>query len=213
MIRRQAVIVGLAAGAAALIAIPSAMAAGSIHYTIKSGTHTKGTTSYKATTTKIKFRDVNTKTNMGCKGGTASGSLTLGKNVSPTKAGKIGKTTWKSCSGPGGLKLVPKQMQTWTLNGNGKTNSKGVTKVYVAKVKANVQASPTPSLCKFTVTGAADGTFTNKTQVLALKPGHHRLKVSNVKGCLGQINNGDTVQFTANYKVKAKDGKVTIKSH
>lgn len=204
---------GLAAGAAALIAIPSAMAAGSTHYTIKSGKHSHGSTAYKATTSKIKFRDVNTKTNLGCKGGSASGSLTLGKNVSATKAGKITKTTWKSCSGPGGLTLKPKQMQTWTLNGNGKTSKKGVTKVYVAKVKANVAASPTPSLCKFTVTGQADGTFTNRTQVLALKPGSHKLKVSHVSGCLGQINNGDTVQFTANYKVKAKDGKVSIKSH
>ena len=203
---------GLAAGAAALIAIPAAVAAGSTHYTIKSGSHSKGSTKYKASTNKIKFRDVNTKTNLGCKGGTAAGSLTLGKKVAANKAGKIGKTTWKQCSGPGGLTLKPKQMQTWTLNGNGKTSKKGVTKVYVGKVKANVAATPTPSLCKFTVTGAADGTFTNKTQVLALKPGHHKLKVSHVQGCLGQIRNGDTVQFTAKYKVKAKDGKVSIKS-
>jgi hypothetical protein len=211
MIRRKAAIVGLAAGAAALIAIPAAFAAGTT-YTIKAGTATSGTTSYKATTSKIKFRDVNTKTNLGCTGGTAKGGLTLGKKVAASKAGTIKSTTWKNCTGPGGLTLVPKQSGTWTLNGNGATKS-GVTKVFVSNVVAKVQADPSPSLCKFTVKGSADGTFTNSTQVLSLAPGSHKLKVSNVSGCLGQINNGDTVQFTAKYTVKASDGKVSIKSN
>lgn len=211
MNRRRAAIVGLAAGAAAVLAIPAAFAAATT-YTIKSGTHTSGSTAYSASTSKITFRDVNTKTNLGCKGGTAKGAITLGKSVAASSVGTITATTWKTCSGPGGLTLVPKQSGTWKLNGNGKTSS-GVTKVYVSNVKATVQASPTPSLCKFTVTGSADGKFTNGTQALSLAPGTHKLKVSGVQGCLGQINNGDTVQFTASYKVTAKDGKLSIASH
>jgi hypothetical protein len=212
MIRRKAVIVGLAAGAAALIAIPAAFAAAGTTYTIKAGSKTSGSEAYKAKTDKIIFTDTTTKTPLQCSAGTASGDLSLGKKVAASKAATITKTTWTDCAGPGGLTLVPVQKGTWKLNASGKTSS-GVTKVFVSNVTANVHAKGSPNLCKFTVTGSADGTFTNSSNNLTLKPGSHKLKTSKVTGCLGQINNGDTVTFKATYKLAATDGTVSVKSN
>lgn len=217
MFTRKIATVAAAAGAAAIVAAPAAFAAG-LTYNIAAGTHHSGTAAYVGKTVKgttIKFRDVTTKLDMGCAGGTASGALKLGRRVAAAKAGTITKTTWRNCTGPGGLTLVPTQVGTWYLNGRGKT-VKGNTPVYVSNVKAKVAASPTASLCNFVVTGAADGAYHNATHRLSLAPARksgHQLKVSNVHGCLGTINNGDTVTFKAVYAIASKAGKIKISSN
>ncbi|HET6877656.1 MAG TPA: hypothetical protein VFH38_09020 [Jatrophihabitans sp.] len=217
MFTRKIATVAAAAGAAAIVAAPAAFAAG-LTYNISAGTHHSGTAAYVGKTAKgttIKFSDTTSGLDLGCAGGTASGAVTLGRKVSASKAGTITKTTWKNCSGPGGLVLVPAQVGTWYLNGRGKTVN-GNTPVYVSNVKANVAASPTPSLCKFTVTGAADGVYHNGTHKLSLAPAKksgHQLKVSNVTGCLGTINNGDIVTFQATYVISSTSGAIKISSN
>jgi hypothetical protein len=207
MIRRKATFVGIAAGAIALIAIPSAFAAGTT-YTVKAGTHTSGSASYAGSTNKIAFKDG--QLNLGCKGGTADGKVALGTHVAASKLGTITKTTWKSCSGPLNTVLIPVQKTTWKLNASGKT-SKGVTKVFVSNVNARIHQSGTGANCKFTVTGAADGKYDNSTHKLTLAPGSHKLKVSHVVGgCFSLINNGDTVTFKATYTLT---GKISVSSN
>ena len=209
MIRRKAAFVGIAAGAIALIAIPSALAAGTT-YTIKAGTQKSGTVNYTATTDKIAFTDKTSGLALGCKSGTAAGAVTLGKKVAGNKVGTITKTTWKSCSGPNNIVLLPKQHGTWNLNATGATAS-GVTKAFVSNVNAVVKQKGAASLCTFTVTGASDGKYSNSTHKLTLSPGSHKLKVSHVVGgCYGLISNGDTVTFKATY---AFTGKISVTSN
>lgn len=210
MIRRKAALVGIAAGAIVAIAVPAAFAAAGTTYTIKAGSSTSGTKSYTGTTNKISFKDKTSGLNLGCTGGGAKGSVTLGKKVAASKAGKISSTTWKNCTGPLNTVLVPTQKGTWYINGTGKTSS-GKTPVDVSNVKAIVKQKGSASNCTFTVTGTADGKYNNSSNSLALAPGSHKLKVSNVVGgCYGLINNGDVVQFTATYKL---DGSITITSN
>jgi hypothetical protein len=208
MIRRKA------AGAIALIAIPSAFAAGTT-YTVKAGTHTSGSASYSGSTSKISFKDTTSGIPLGCKGGTADGKVALGTHVAASKLGTITKTTWKSCNGPLTTVLVPVQKGTWKLNASGKT-SKGVTKVFVSNVVARVHQKGAPGNCTFTVSdakkrGGADGEYSNSTHKLTLAPGSHTLKVSHaVGGCYNVISNGDTVTFKATYTLT---GKISVISN
>jgi hypothetical protein len=209
MIRRKAALVGIAAGAIAVLTIPSALAA-TPTYHITAGSKTSGTQSYTGTTKKITFIDKNSGLHLGCKSGTAAGKVKLGKKVAAAKAGTIAKTTWKTCTGPLNTQLAPSQKGTWYINGNGKTKS-GVTPVYVSHVKAVVKQKGAASNCTFTVSGSADGKYTNSTHKLALSPGVHKLKVSHViGGCYTLINNGDRVTFKATYTLT---GKIKIRSN
>jgi hypothetical protein len=209
MIRRKAIFVGIAAGAIAVIAIPSAFAAATT-YKVKAGTHTSGTAAYSGSTSKITFKDTTSGLPLGCKGGTADGKVTLGGHVAASKVGTITKTTWKSCSGPLNTVLLPTQHGTWKLNASGKTAS-GVTKVFVSSVNAVVKQQGAASNCTFTVSGAADGKYANSTHKLTLAPGSHKLKVSHViGGCYGLISNGDNVTFKATYTLT---GKISVVSN
>jgi len=210
MFTRRVAKVTVAAGAIMAIAIPSAFGA-TLSYKITAGGSLAGPVSYTGKTTKaIVFTDTTSQQQLGCAGGTAAGSMKLGKAVAAAKAGTITKTTWKTCTGPGGIALNPKQVGTWYLNGRGKT-VKGNTPVFVNGVKANV-TNP-QGLCSFTVTGAADGVYHNATQTLTLAPASksgHKLTTSNVTGCLSLINNGDVVTFKTTYKITTSKGALKI---
>ncbi|HEY2298060.1 MAG TPA: hypothetical protein VGH43_10055 [Jatrophihabitans sp.] len=207
--------VGIAASAAAIGLAATAFAAAP-NYKITAGTKTSGTIAYtgKATGTSakpaIQFNDASNGTQTRCVSATASGVMKLGAHVSGTRAATITKTTWTTCTGPLGLKLTPKQVGTWYLNGAARPVN-GVTKVFISNVIANVTTSL--SGCKFTVKGAADGTYTNSTGKLTLAPrtgSGHVLKASNVGNCVNQINNGDKLVFKGTYTVTTTAGKIKI---
>jgi len=214
MIKHQLVKVGVAAtaiAAAGVLIAPSAVAAAP-HYRIHAGTHHSGTANYIGKTSKITFTDG--PVTMTCGGGTASGVIKLGNNVAPAKFASIKKSTWKNCTGPGGLKLVVVQKQTWYLNGSGRTSATGVTPGFINAVKAYVHA-PTASQCNFIVTGAVNDKYANKTHHLNVASGKstvHRLTLSKVHGCFGLIHNNDHPKFTASYAISSKAGPITIHS-
>lgn len=206
--KRLVTIVGIGAALTGLLAT-SASAADT--YTVKSGTKTTGTINYTGQSGAIKFTDGDLE--LGCESGKAIGVATLGTSVA-SKVANIQSTTWKNCTGPQGLVLVPKQIGTWTVNAVGATSS-GTTQGYVGKVNAKVTSQPA-GLCNFTVTGAAAGNYSNSTGKLTLvatTTGTNVLKVSGVTGCFGVIKNGDTVGFSASYAIKTSKGKLSIKSN
>jgi hypothetical protein len=209
-------LVGIAASGAAVALAATAFAAVPT-YKITAGTKTTGTIAYtgKATGTSanpaIHFNDKTRNVETTCVSATASGSMNLGAHVSGTAAGNIGKTTWTTCKGPLGTTITTKQVGTWTLNGVARPSSTGVTKVFIGNVKANVSIS-LPG-CTFTVTGSADGTYTNSTGALKLAPragSGHTLKASHVGSCAGQVQNGDVLVFMGTYKVNTASGKIKI---
>jgi hypothetical protein len=210
-IATRVAVVGCAVAAVTGITAASTLAATT--YTVKAGTKTSGTSAYTGKSGAITFTDGSLA--LGCDGGTAKGVATLGPNVR-AKVATITATTWKNCSGPGGLVLKPKQNGTWTVNALGATTAAGVTKGYVGNVNARVSSSPDASQCSFTVTGAAVGNYNNSTGKLTLTPtssGTRVLKVSDVTGCFSLIKNGDTVTFGAAYTITTATGKLSIKSN
>ena len=202
MIKHQLVKIGVTAtaiAAAGVLIAPSAVAAAP-HYRIHAGSHASGTANYVGKTNKITFKDG--AVTMTCGGGTASGVQKLGNNVAAAKFGSIKKTTWKNCTGPAGIKLIPVQKQTWFLNGSGKTSATGVTPGFINAVKAYVHAR-TASQCNFLVTGAVNDNYANKTHHLNVKSAGkaHRLTITRVHGCFGLIHNNDHPTFTASYAI------------
>lgn len=218
---RTASKVGITAGALLAVGlIGAASSSAAVTYTVKAGTTTTGTTPVRGTTqpiagsdNQIIFKNTTTGVNLGCVSGTANGSATLGPAVGAA-VGKITKTTWRTCQGPAGITLTPKEVGTWQIKASGRTSAAGVTKASVT----NVNATVTGTGCTFTVKGAATGSYNNSTQVLSLAPlaaptAAQKLTVSAVSGCFGAINNGDNVTFTANYKLVATAGALSIKSN
>jgi len=216
MIKHKLVKVGVTAtaiAAAGVLIAPSAVAAAP-HYRIHAGTHHSGTANYSGRTTGhpgVVFKDGVVK--MTCASATASGVIKLGNNVPGAKLANIKKTTWKNCTGPGQIKLVPVQKQTWFLNGSGRTSKTGVTPGFINAVKAYVHA-PTASQCHFLVTGAVNVHYANKTHHLNVKSAGkaHRLTISKVHGCFGLIHNHDHPTFQASYAISSKAGAINIHS-
>ncbi len=214
---RKTVMVGIAAGAAVGLVATAANAAVPT-YKITAGSKTTGTSPYtgKATGTSAKpaihFSDTTSGINTTCISATASGTMKLGAHVSGTAAGNITKTKLTTCKGPGGLVLTPKQPSTskWTLNGVARP-VKGVTKVFIGNVLANVT---TNIGCSFSVKGSTDGTYTNSSGKLAVAPragSGHVLKAANANSsCLGLVSNGDTLVFKGTYTVTTPTGKLGI---
>lgn len=198
----------------------AASASAATTYTVKAGTTTTGTVAVTGKTqalpgggNQIQFVDTTTTLPLGCVSGTAKGKATLGPHVAATKIGTITKTTWKTCKGPAGISLVPKQSGVWKIVATGPTSG-GVTPAAVT----GVNAALTGTGCSFTVTGTATGVYDNATGLLKLAPvsnptAAQKLTVTGVTGCFGGINNNDNVTFTANYKLTSTPGAITIQSN
>jgi hypothetical protein len=221
MIKRnvtRTVMVGIAASAAVGLVATAAFAAAPT-FKITAGSKTSGTSNYtgKATGTPsapaIHFNDVTTNIKTTCVSSTASGVIKLGPSVPGAGAATITKTTWVTCKGPQGTTLTTVQPagSVWKLNAVSRPVN-GVTKVSITNVKANVTVSPLG--CKFTVTGSTDGTYSNSTHKLTVKPvagSGHLLKASNTQGlCAGTVNNNDILQFTGAYTVSTPTGAIKI---
>jgi hypothetical protein len=215
---RRTVMVGVAAGAAVGLVATSAFATAP-NFKITTAHKTSGSSSYlaKASGTNAKpaihFNDVTTHQNTTCNSATAAGSIKLGPSVSGAGAGTISKTTWVTCKGPNSthLNTVQPKGSVWKLNAVARP-VKGVTKVTISNVKANVTIVELN--CTFTVTGTTDGTYSNATHKLTVKPvasTGHKLKVSNTQGlCVGVVNRGDVLQFTGTYAVTTPNGNLNI---
>lgn len=137
-----------------------------------------------------------------CASSEASGELAASATGSPAQVGTVDAISFTSCSGPLGITFdVQPANLPWSINGISETG--GVTQGYIGGITANLVG---PS-CSATVEGAADGTFTNSTDVLALGPDDatpEELVVTSVdpnSNCFGLISEGNVVTYEADYAV------------
>ncbi|MFI0722910.1 hypothetical protein [Streptomyces sp. NPDC021224] len=155
-----------------------------------SGSGTNG--AFTATASKPTLKDNKTGVTLNCSSAAAAGTATNGTHAG-TQAATLTSLTWTSCNISGIGFGVTANATPWSLNATDVTNASGVTAGNITGVNATLSGA-----CNATVTGTVTGTYTNSTHTLAINAG--TLTVSGVSGlCLGLINNGDSVTYTANY--------------
>ncbi|WP_031518286.1 hypothetical protein [Streptomyces sp. NRRL F-5123] len=158
-----------------------------------SGSNTDG--SFTALASKPTLKDNKTGVVLNCSSASAAGIANNGTHAG-TQAATLTSLTWTSCniSGIGfGVTSNASVTSPWSLNATDVTDSTGKTLGNITGVHATLSGA-----CNATVTGTVTGYYTNGTHTLSINAG--TLTVSGVSGlCLGLINNGDSVTYTANY--------------
>jgi hypothetical protein len=210
-------LLALVTGLVAVTLVLASQATATGTWTVKAGSAGAGKTialtgRTTGTSPQIHFTDATSGQALTCASGTAPGTTKTGKGLSGTGIGHVTgpKTTWKTCTGPFGLKFTVTGIGTWNINAA--SYSSGVTTGKISNIKAKVTD---PGTCTFTATGSVAVKYTNKTHVLSVPGKTAGLKVSGVSGCLGIINNGDKAKFRANYALKANtaaNNPITITS-
>jgi hypothetical protein len=187
MNKRMALAASVATTAIAAMGASTASA-----YTVTGGPNFTGTA---ATTT---LTNNNTGAALTCASSNASGTVNTGTGVGPT-LGSISALSFAgggTCSGPAGISFtVTPNSLPYPIVATGPTAG-GVTPGRVTGVNARLSGF----LCSATVTGSAPGNYNNATRRLTLTAGS-TLTISNVSGCFGLLNNGDTASFTTAYNV------------
>ena len=164
--------------------------------TISGSTNTGG--AFTATASNPTLVDNKTGATLKCTSSTATGNAVNGTYTAgaPTaiSVATLSKITWSGCTLLGIPFSVTGSGYPWSLNATGPTAS-GVTPGSITGVHATLSGA-----CVATVTGTVTGTYSNTPHTLAINAG--TLTTSGVSGlCLGQINNGDSVTYKANYVV------------
>jgi hypothetical protein len=208
----RVLIAGAAAGTALMLGAGAALAATTLTVKVTGAASSGAVTASSGTTTLKDTRNGDTLT---CKSSSAKGTVKdqTTKGTAPVKVGTVTSTTFTTCTGPAGLSFTVKQNGTWNLDITGTTSSKGVTSGGVTGVSATL----TGTACTATVTGSAQGTYTNGTKpVLAFSPSaanpdKFALKIKSAS-CLGILDAGDTVQYTGSYSVTPATLKISSTS-
>jgi hypothetical protein len=210
----RTLLAGTAVGAALMLAATAALAATTL--TVKvTGAASNGAVTASAGTTTVK--DVRNGDTMTCESSTAKGTVKdqTTKGTAPVKIGTVSSTAATSCTGPAGTTFTVKMNGTWNLDITG-TTSKGVTSGGVT----NISTTLTGTACTATVTGSAQGTYTNpsggKSLVLAFSPSapnpdKFALKIASAN-CLGILQAGDRIQYTGSYTV-TDPAALTVNAH
>ncbi len=208
----------LAAGAAvaAVVTVSSPAFAAGPPYTVSvGGSSAAGTHAISAASTgTVLFsarNNAGTQINMNCTSVSGSGTVTSGTGVNPVAS--IGSTTWTGCTIPGGAATIT-QAGTWNLTGTGTNATTGNESIagYVGNVSAGVRTTANPNVCRFNVTGKANGSFNEATQQLNVSETGYtgNLVLSGVTNCLGQLQNGNPANFVANLNVTSADGAINL---
>lgn len=172
-------------------------------YTVAVGGSTSGTQAVTAASSgSVQFsarNNAGTVINMNCTSVSGNGTVTKGTGL--TQVATITSTTWTGCRVPGGPANVT-QTGIWNITGTGSTATAAATDTvagYVGNVNAGVATSPS-TICSFTVTGQANGSFNEATQTLNVNETGYtgNLTLSGVSGCLGQLQNGNPANFVSN---------------
>jgi hypothetical protein len=203
--------IGTAALALAGVAVAGpALATGNAYTVAVGGSSAAGTHNITATTTGTLSFAVPT-LSMGCSSANvpASPASTVTSGTGVVDIASINKINFVGCTGPGGS-LAVTTSGTWKLHGTSAATS-GATDVVTGHVE-NITANVSNAVCKFTVTGKADGSFDEATQKLTIAETGFSgdLKVSNVTGCLGQVTNGQNANFSGVFNVASADGAINL---
>ena len=139
-----------------------------------------------------------------------SGSV-VNKGTGITDVANLQGVTFSTCSGPGGTLNVTTS-GTWKLHGTSTATSTASDTIQ-GHIE-NVTANASNAVCSFTVTGGADGSFSESTQKLSVNEQANgvgqALPVSGVSGCLGQIKNNGKAKFIGTYTTSVTGGSVNL---
>jgi hypothetical protein len=159
-------------------------------YTVTGGPNFTATTAAA-----IVLTDNNTGSAVTCTSSTATGAFTTGMDVGPT-LGAVSAIGFSNCTGPLGITFTATANSLpYSITATGPTVG-GVTPGEVPGVNVRISGP----LCSATVTGAAPGRYNNATRRVNLLSGA-TLTISNVSGCLGLLNDGDTASVTTAYNM------------
>ncbi|NRQ48739.1 hypothetical protein [Aeromicrobium stalagmiti] len=200
--------IGTAAIALAAVgAAGPALATGSTYTVAVGGSSAAGTHNITATAGALSFA-VPTLT-MGCSSANvpASPASTVASGAGITDIAAINKINFVGCTGPGGA-LTVTTVGSWKLHGTSAATA-GATDVISGHVE-NITANVSNAVCRFTVTGSANGTFNEATQKLTVSETGFtgNLKVTSASGCLGQVTTGQNANFSGVFTVASADGAI-----
>ncbi len=129
----------------------------------------------------------------------ASPASSVFSGTSITDIAAINRVNFAGCTGPGGA-LTVATVGSWKLHGtSAATSGNDVISGHIENITANVSNA----VCRFTVTGSANGTFDEATQKLTINETGFtgNLKVSTASGCLGQVTTGQNANFNGVFNV------------
>lgn len=134
-------------------------------------------------------------------------SVTSGTGV--TDIASINKINFNGCTGPGGS-LAVTTVGSWKLHGTSAATS-AATDVISGHID-DIQANVSNAVCSFTVTGSATGSYNEASKVIQINETGFtgNLKVSNVRGCLGRVQSGQSANFTGGFNVVSPDGVINV---
>jgi hypothetical protein len=161
---------------------------------------------------KVTLTDAATGTVIACAPSAMSGTSKFGQQLPLAGIGSFSSVTLETCTGPGGKKFTvttsASASHPWLLNAQSFDSASGVASMTISGVMATISGSG----CSATVAGPSSTTpgtvaATNNinsfdfTDTLKVAPPGGDLRVWNVGGCSGLFTNGDTLTFTATYRV------------
>ena len=124
----------------------------------------------------------------------------------------INKFFLSSCPGPGG-ELPAAASGSWRLHGTSPATpaSNDVVKVQLE----NISITWSNAICRWTVSGGADGTFDETTQRITFNEQAdgtgQSLTVTGVVGCLGQWKNGGKAKLEGTLQLTSPDGPINLR--
>lgn len=148
--------------------------------------------------------------NFNCTSVSLSGTITSGQGVNPFASIT---TTWTGCTLPGGAMSIV-QSGTWNLTSTSSNATAGSESVagYIGNVSAHMFTTANPNIWNFYVNGHMSTSFNESTQQLTINESGNtgNLTLSNVRGCLGQLQNGNTMNLAATLNVTSPDGAINL---
>lgn len=208
---KHAALGGAVVALVGVVAAAPAMATGSSYTVSVGGSSAAGSHPITATATGTLNFNVPT-LSMTCNNTSnvpASPVSSVASGTGVTDIASINKINFNGCTGPGGT-LAVTTVGSWKLHGTSAATS-GATDVINGHIEG-ITANVSNAVCGFTVTGSAKGTYNEGTKVLQVNETGFTgsLKVSNVRGCLGQVQNGQSADFIGGFNVNSPDGVINV---
>lgn len=145
--------------------------------------------------------------NYNCTRVEGSGEVATGVSVNPV--GHLDTTTWTGCTMAGGALRILSADWSWVADGPVEA---GVVSGRLEDVRLAVSAAANPDVCRFVVTGSMRATFEEATQQLRVAETGHtgNLTLSDVRGCLGRVQDGNPFDVGFTWSVTSPDGVISI---
>jgi hypothetical protein len=205
-----AVAVVALAGTAVAVSASPAFAAST--YTVTGGGAVTGTASGSGLPV---LTDTATGTTLKCTSASIGGTIPNGTGLAALDLGQLTSVSFGGCSVGGAFSFTvtpefppnnpPTTDPNWDFNADGNPTVSGVTHGNVSFISADISGTGCTADVDGTTTdagnGSVSGSYTNSSGALTAtnSPG---LKIFNVVGCGGLINNNDAATFSATYIVK-----------